>query len=177
LVAPPEQPFKADSGSSGDEPALLVESVLSTAPPATVSIAEGPLPPAAKTNLNTVPQVSALVTVPCELDIPQAAIYAGQVFGVQFSLDLNGLQRSAYTSLIYAVRVWAKKLGETSRQIVGENQGVCISDDKFLCTVEAVITSQGTFRLEAIATLRQEDKESLPQCYVAAQRSRLLQVH
>jgi hypothetical protein len=178
LVAPPDQIYNVAPDSSGDEPALLSESALSPARAATVSSAEGFPPPAAKTNLSTVSQANTLVTIPCELDIPQDAIYAGQLFSVRFSMDLNELQRSAHTPLTYTVTVWAKKLGEKSRQIVGDQQGTCISVDKFLYTAEAVITSQGTYRLEAVATLGQPEKESSPQnCFVAAQRSRLLQVY
>lgn len=181
LVKPPEQSLKAALGSSGNELALSTESVLSPAPGTTglTDSVEVGLPPLAdKTNLDTVPQVNTLVTVPCELVIPQGMICAGQVFSVHFSLELNELQRSTHTSLIYAVEVWAKKLGERSHQLAGEKKGNLTPGDKFLCTVEAVITSQGTYRLEAIATLRQQDKEPLPQySFVAAQRSRLLQVY
>jgi Helix-hairpin-helix domain len=178
VVVPPEQPFKADSGSSGNELASSTESVLSPSPGATVSIEEGLLHLADKTSLDSVPQVNALVTVPCELVIPQDMICAGQMFSVRFSLELNELQRSAHTSLIYTVEVWAKKLGERLRQLAGEKKGTLIPGDEFLCIVETVIASQGTYRLEAIATLGQQNEESLPRYrFAAAQRSRLLQVY
>jgi hypothetical protein len=175
LATLPQQLSGAYSRSSGDESPLLTEA---TSPPAATSpIAETPPPSVVEANFYSVPRVTELATTPSDLDVPQGMLYVGRAFSVHFSLDLSRVEKLINTPLIFTATVWAKKLGEKSRQIVGEKQGTAMSGDKFTCTVEVTITSEGAYRLEAVVIFRQHDEESsIQDRLVAMQRSRLLQV-
>jgi hypothetical protein len=138
----------------------------------------GPFPSSYETELSGVLRISELIVVPPCIGGSQRIMHVRQTFTVQCVLDLTQVISGSCIPLDYVAVVLAKKLGEKPRQIVGEARGtVVMPADRMLCTVEATITTQGTYRLESIVSLTQQGKESLPQHgLMAVQTSSLLQV-
>jgi hypothetical protein len=122
-----------------------------------------PPSPETETGLSGMLRVCDLTTLAVGSSVCQSIMHVGETFNVRMVLDLTEVKRSTKVPLSYAVAIWAKKFGMKSRQLVGEGRGTFMPADQVPCTVEAVIDSQGIYRLEALITLTEEGKESLPQ--------------
>ncbi|MBI5564195.1 MAG: hypothetical protein HY870_04830 [Chloroflexi bacterium] len=122
--------------------------------------------------------LSELVTTMPGTDVPQHAVSAGKKFNCRLGLDLTDMTCLQPGPAMYTVTIWAKKLGNKQRQVVGEGQGTFTCADKTTCTVEVTLTSEGVYRLEAIVTLTQPvDRLLPPGRWLAMQRGGWLQVY
>lgn len=128
-------------------------------------------------DLDGVLRVGELITTSIDSDLPQLLVRANEAFRVHFLLDLTEVKSSPSTFLNCKVTIWAKKLGIGARQIIGERQSTFMLVDKVPFVVESTIPSQGTFRLEAVATLSPASTSSSPNSMIRAwQEGRLLRV-
>jgi predicted flap endonuclease-1-like 5' DNA nuclease len=123
-------------------------------------------------------RICNLIITAIDSDVSRKSVHAGDIFNCCLVMDFSEVKISPDVRLNYTVTVWAKKLGEKSRQIVGKGQGVLVPDEKTSCAVEVTLTSQGIYHLEAIVTLTEANKTSLPQhSLIAIQRGSPLHVY
>ena len=157
--------FRQQAGLKGPTPKL--GSILESGSPPEVAPALGIVPTSSSTSLATVVEtlprtepepglsgclrVSELLAIPIGSRVPRAIMHPGQSFCVNVVLDLSKVLNSADVPIDYAVVLWAKKLGNKSREIVGQVQGNALRQDKISCTVDVSLTVPGAYRLEAIA--------------------------
>jgi hypothetical protein len=127
--------------------------------------ASGVVPASSPTSLGTVAEslprteprlsgclrVGELLAIPIGSCVPRVIMHPGQSFCVIVVLDLSEVLNLANVPIDYAVVLWAKKLGNKSREIVGQVQGSALRQDKISCNVEVSLTVPGAYRLEAIA--------------------------
>jgi predicted flap endonuclease-1-like 5' DNA nuclease len=152
----------------------------SPAEPASPSITLGDAPSSLEleTDFGGLLRICKLITTPIGSDISHNSVHTGEIFNCRVVMDFAEAKISPGVPLSYTATVWAKKLGDKSRQIAGERQGVIVPNEKPSCTVEVVLTSQGTYRLEALVTLTQPgDNILLPSRLLAMQRGGWLQVY
>jgi hypothetical protein len=123
-------------------------------------------------------QVSNVTVSTLDSNSPQYVVHANETLNVHVLLDLTNVETSPSIPLNCAVTIWAKQLGTGARQIIGEQQITFMPAAKIPCTVESKITSQGTFRLEAMATLISLSTSTSPRSTIRAwSEGGLLQVY
>ncbi len=83
----------------------------------------------------------------------QRPIYSDQTFRVKFMLDLADVKVSRDVPLDYSAKVYAKRLGEVSRLLVGQAEGRLLTADRIDLDVEGVQLPRGTYRMEAFVKL------------------------
>lgn len=159
------------------EPALLLEPVSPPPPAHHAQTTVWPSDQEIETGLSGVLRVCSLAILPLGSEVPRNSVHAGEGFNVRLVLDLKGVLTAKNTPLSYAVTIWAKNLREMSRQIAGEGRGTFMRADTVQCSAKVEISSPGIYRLEALVTLAEQGKESLPQhTLMAMQTSMPLQV-
>jgi hypothetical protein len=88
-----------------------------------------------------------------ETEFPNNTILGDQPFRVRLMLDLKNADRSRMEPIVYSVKIYAKKLGSTSRQIIGKAEGTLPPEARVNLDVENVNLSSGTYRMETLVTL------------------------
>jgi hypothetical protein len=88
-----------------------------------------------------------------EAEFPNNTVRSGQPFHIKLMLDLKNANRSVAEAISYSITVYAKKLGSTSRQIIGKAEGLLPPEDRVNLDVENINLSSGTYRLETLVTL------------------------
>lgn len=163
---------------SPHEPALSIETESSPARTPETSQRESGPSSKPKGTLGDVLRVNELVMLPLDSNRPQHIARANEAFNVRVLLDLTEINATPSIPLNCTVTIWAKKLGEGERQIIGEQQSTFMPVDKIPCVVESMIPSQGTYRLEALVTLPPASTSLSPHSTIRAWlEGELLQVY
>ena len=122
-------------------------------------------------------RIFELIVTSKDSDIPQLLVHTDEAFSVHILLDITEVKTPPSTPINCAVTIWAKKLGTGVRQMIGERQSTFTPVDKVPCVVKCMIPSQGTYRLEAMATISPTSTSSpLHRTIRAWQEGGLLQV-
>ncbi len=104
-------------------------------------------------------------------------VHSSQRFCVDLVINLSKTGVLVNKPLDYGVIIWAKKLGEKSRVIIGEKRGTFMPEDETKCSIEVSIDTRGFYRLEMLATLSEQKAEFMPRLKLATmQKSKPLQV-
>jgi len=80
-------------------------------------------------------------------------VWHNKPFELQLTLDLKEVDLSRHKDIGYTVRVFAKRLGESSEHEIGTASGRSMPADTVILKVGELQLPRGVYRLEALATL------------------------
>lgn len=113
-------------------------------------------------------ELSNPIQLPMEIIAPDhesstRLLQSDSPFSIRFALNSSDAQLSPQTDYTYQVTVYAKRLGENDHQILGETQGMLTSSEKATIRMDGCTLRQGTYHIEAVATLTSKaDTEKKP---------------
>ncbi len=107
-------------------------------------------------------RLGKLVLGAAGIEEPLRLIYSDQTFRVKFMLDLTDVQVSRDVPLDYSAKVYAKRLGEVSRQPVGQAEGRLLTADRIDLDVKGIHLPRGTYRMEVFVKLSSPGEMAKP---------------
>jgi hypothetical protein len=117
--------------------------------------AEPTPPPMVPTNFGGVLHLRELKAMPIGNQGSRNVVRHGQPFNVQFTLDLMKVVLPSADPLEYTAVVYAKRLGASSRQPVGEARQTIMPREQLNLLLACKPLPPDTYRLEAVVTLAQ----------------------
>ena len=132
----------------------------------------------ARKDLLSVLHLSKIETIAVGAESPGSLLPSGQPYDVRLTLDFTDVAVPDYAPLNYTASICAKKLGDHTRQLVGEAHGSITPSEKASIRVEGTTLAQGIYRLEAAVSLTLTNEEASSRSDLTAQmKGRVLQVY
>jgi hypothetical protein len=141
----------------------LVESCSSA-----VGVIEPVSPPVATSVPANVLHLREIETVLYDALVPRHILPFDLPFGVRLTLDLTDMAIPDEILLNYTATIYGRRLGNRTRQTLGEMQGTLIPTDKIRLIVRGTGLERGVYCVEATVSVRLPAGESLPPADVTA---------
>jgi hypothetical protein len=109
--------------------------------------------PMVRGGLTGVLRLRTLETVTLDDDRPLSILHRDRPFHARLSLDLSNVQAPHDVPLNYTATIYAKKMGDRQRQILGEAAGMLRPAEQGIINIEARPLTDGVYRLEATVVL------------------------
>jgi hypothetical protein len=105
-------------------------------------------------------QLHELAMISTHSEGPQKLLFNDEPFDINLTLDILDLKAPRDVPLSYSAMVYAKKIGQGSRVMVGKEEGSSLPQDQLELEVKGIKLSRGIYRIETFVELKTDLPEA-----------------